>query len=65
MAGTVGENWECPYCGRAQVLSDERVGQMRTVRLHATIKSFRLGVYRRLRTLRSASVIEYGNTQCA
>jgi hypothetical protein len=32
---------------------------------HATIKSFRLGVYRRLRTLRSASVIEYGNTQCA
>jgi hypothetical protein len=27
---------------------------------HATIKSLRLGVYRRLRTLRSASVIEYG-----
>ena len=24
---TIGRNWECPYCGHAQVLSGERVDE--------------------------------------
>jgi hypothetical protein len=54
---------------RAMMITVKRIGiafqAEKAGGYHATIKSYPFGVYPRLHTLRSASVIEYGNTQCA